>query len=58
VDNARWTLSRTRRLSSAMTTEIGPLTAMPSFLDQEDSQPISPLETVDLDCSNYPRIRP
>jgi hypothetical protein len=39
-----------------MTIEIGPLTATPSFLDHEDSQPISPLEAVDLDCSNYSRI--
>ncbi|WP_428342404.1 hypothetical protein [Mycobacterium sp.] len=29
-----------------MTTEIGPLIAPPSFLDDEDSQPISRLEAV------------
>jgi hypothetical protein len=56
VDNARWTLSRTNRLSSAMTTEIGSLTGMSSFLDLQGNQPISPHEGVDLDCPNYSRI--
>jgi hypothetical protein len=36
-----------------MTTEIGSLTALPSFLDRQDTQPISPFDLADLDCSNY-----
>jgi hypothetical protein len=39
-----------------MTTEIGPLTVMPPFLDLQGNQPISRLEAVDLDCPNYSRI--
>src|ERR1700742_484141 len=43
-------------MSSAMTTEIGLFTALPSFLDCHGTEPMSQREALDLDCSNYPRI--
>jgi hypothetical protein len=36
-------------LSSAMTTEMGSLTVMPSFLDRQSTHPMSHPEAADLD---------